>query len=91
VTDFKLLRLRLLELHKALLDAEREVYETEHARVSASAFLQALTSDPALTWLAPLTAAIVQLDELLDLHVAGTEVRPTPDGRTHFDEDWHVA
>jgi hypothetical protein len=67
VSDFTTLRHRLLELHKCLLDAERATYEAQHGRVSANAFLQALTSDPALTWLAPLNTAIVRLDELLDL------------------------
>lgn len=71
--DLPLLRLRLLELHERLLDAERVTYEREHGRMSANAFLQALTSDPSFSWLAPLNAAIVQLDELLDLHAASSD------------------
>jgi len=70
VEDFSPLRQRLLELHKRLVDTERETYERQHGRVTAHQFLQALTSDPALSWLAPLNTAIVRFDELLDVRVA---------------------
>lgn len=71
MADFNLIRTRLLELHKALITAERVVYENQHGRVSANQFWQALTVDPSLTWLAPLNAAIVRLDELMDAHKKG--------------------
>jgi hypothetical protein len=66
--NLSVLRARLLELHKALIDAERVSYEALHGRTSAQEFLQALTRDPSLRWLAPLNLAIVRLDELLTLH-----------------------
>jgi hypothetical protein len=65
--NLSVLRARLLELHKALIDAERVSYEALHGRTSAQEFLQALTRDPSLRWLAPLNLAIVRLDELLTL------------------------
>jgi len=55
---------RLLDLHKALVDAEREGYERARGRMTDGEFLKALIDDPAFAWLAPLTALIVRLDEL---------------------------
>ena len=55
---------RLLELHKALVDVEREGYERARGRMTDGEFLKALIDDPAFAWLAPLTALIVRLDEL---------------------------
>jgi hypothetical protein len=55
---------RLLELHKALVDVEREGYERARGRMTDGEFLTALIDDPAFAWLAPLTALIVRLDEL---------------------------
>jgi hypothetical protein len=58
------LRRRLLELHKALVDVERDGYERARGRMTDGEFLKALIDDPAFAWLAPLTAFIVRLDEL---------------------------
>lgn len=55
---------RLLELHKALVDVERDGYERTRGRMSDGEFLKALIEDPVFAWLAPLTALIVRLDEL---------------------------
>lgn len=57
------LRRRLLELHKALVDVERDGYERARGRMTDGEFLKALIDDPAFAWLAPLTALIVRLDE----------------------------
>jgi hypothetical protein len=59
-------RLRLLDLHKALVDAERRDYERVHGRVSDTAFLEALVKDPLLAWLGALTTLIVRLEEALE-------------------------
>lgn len=59
-------RLRLLDLHRVLLDLEREEYERRHGPVTPTGYLTALTTDPMLAWLKPLTTAIVSLDEILD-------------------------
>ena len=58
------LRRRLLELHKALVDVERDSYERARGRMADGEFLKALIEDPAFAWLAPRTALIVRLDEL---------------------------
>ena len=60
------IRSRLLELHKALVDAEREDHERAHGRMTDRAFLDALIKDPAFAWLGALTALIVRIDELQD-------------------------
>jgi hypothetical protein len=60
------LRLRLLPLHKAILDAERERYERLHGRIdSAQRALRLVLYDPWFAWLRPLADAIVQIDERL--------------------------
>lgn len=58
------LRQRLLELHKSLVDVERDGHERARGRMTDGEFLKALIDDPAFAWLAPLTALIVRLDEL---------------------------
>ena len=60
------IRLRLLELHKALVDAERRAYERLHGRQPDNAFLDVLLRDPSLAWLGALTTLIVRLDEALE-------------------------
>jgi hypothetical protein len=52
----------ILDLHRALIAAEREQYERAHGRVSDQEFLEALINDAALRWLAPLTALVARLD-----------------------------
>jgi hypothetical protein len=59
-------RSRLLELHKALVEAERRDYERLHGRHSDTDFLEVLIKDPNLSWLGALTALIVRLDEALE-------------------------
>ena len=58
------LRGPLLELHKTLVDAERESYERSRGRMQDGEFLKALIDDPAFAWLGALTALIVRLEEL---------------------------
>ena len=55
----------LLDLHRALIEAERKDYEREHGAISAGEFLQKLISEPSLEWLKPLTGLVAQLDEVL--------------------------
>jgi hypothetical protein len=56
------LHTRLLELHKALVDVEREGYERARGRMTDGEFLKALIDDPAFAWLAPLTKLIAQIE-----------------------------
>ncbi len=60
------IRLRLLDLHKALVDAQRRDYERLHGRQSDSAFLEQLVRNPDFGWLGALTALIVRIDEALE-------------------------
>jgi hypothetical protein len=61
------LRLRLLALHKALVDSERISYETTVGHIqSPNHFLQLLTSDPWFVWLQPLSQLIIAMDEALE-------------------------
>lgn len=55
----------LLNLHKALVDAERTAHEREHGALSNARFLQALLSEPAFEWLRPFSRLIVEIDETL--------------------------
>jgi hypothetical protein len=62
----------VLDLHKALLDAQRIRYERNHGRISTSGeFLGIVLEHPEFEWLRELSALIAQLDEWLD--VRGTE------------------
>jgi hypothetical protein len=55
----------LLDVHKQLLDHERERYERAHGRIaSAGQVLQLVIEDPWFAWLRPLTAVIAAIDEV---------------------------
>ncbi len=61
------LRQALLDLHKALVDSERENYEKIIGAIpSPNHFLQLLARDPWFAWLHPLSQLIVAMDEALD-------------------------
>src|SRR5215471_14855596 len=61
------LRDALLELHKALIDSERVVYETKVGLIkSPHHFFQLVSSDPWFAWLRPVSQLIVAMDETLD-------------------------
>lgn len=56
----------LLSLHKSILDYERAEYEKAHGSVTPAAFLQQLIGGAEFRWIAPLSTAIANIDELLD-------------------------
>ena len=60
------LRHALLELHGAIVAAERETFERKWGRVQASEFLHQLIEDEGWSWLRPLSALIVQFDAPAD-------------------------
>jgi hypothetical protein len=61
------LRDALLDLHKALIDSERVVYETKVGPIkSPHHFFQLVSSDPWFAWLRPVSQLIVAMDEALD-------------------------
>jgi hypothetical protein len=62
------LRHALLQLHKALLDAQRIRYERENGRVESRGELLALVlEDASFEWLRVLSALIARLDELAEV------------------------
>lgn len=56
----------LLALHKSILDHERAAYEKAVGPVTPAAFLQQLIGGADFRWIAPLSTAIANIDELLD-------------------------
>jgi hypothetical protein len=61
----------LLRLHKALLDDERAQFERVRGRIESSGeFLQLVLHDEWFAYLRPLSALVVQIDELLDAEEA---------------------
>ena len=69
------LRHTLLELHKAMLDAQRIEYERAHGRIETSGeFLGLVLNHPEFEWIRALSALIAQLDEWAEeMETAGRE------------------
>lgn len=72
-------RLGLLRLHKALIDAERGEIERRDGPMSSGHFLQMLIQDEAFAWLRPFSELIVQMDETF----ATREPIPEEDARAY--------
>jgi hypothetical protein len=68
------LRLPLLDLHRALLESERRLYELAHGRVTPGELLTLALKHQQFAWLHPLSALIVRIDELLMTDEEPTEV-----------------
>jgi hypothetical protein len=63
----KELRIRLLRLHKALLDAEKISYEKRNGRMrSMSQFLEMAMHDEWFAWLRPMVGLIIEMDVALE-------------------------
>lgn len=60
------IRLKLLRLHKLLLEMERIAYEQGQGKVSKGQLLQLVIGHEQFAWLHQLSEIIVQIDELLD-------------------------
>jgi len=98
------LRGDLLQLHKALLDAEQRAYEQLNGRVQSSAtLLKLVLHHPRFSWLRTFSDLVVQIDELLDGDVPATDadvlavtkevravVTPNETG-TQFERRYHAA
>jgi hypothetical protein len=56
----------LLTLHKSILDHERAAYEKAVGPITPAAFLQQLIGGAEFRWIAPLSTAITNIDELID-------------------------
>jgi hypothetical protein len=64
----------LLPLHRALIDAAKDDYAFAVAPVKPAQLLQLLTDDPFFAWLKPLTALIVDIDEMARTDFEATDV-----------------
>ncbi len=67
VASLKEARLKLLKLHKLLVDIERENYERENGQINSGQFLNLLVNDSNFSWLRKFSTLIVEIDEMLDL------------------------
>ncbi len=68
ISNHDKLRRALLQLHKALLDAQRIRYERENGRVeSRGELLDLVLQDASFEWLRVLSALIARLDELAEV------------------------
>lgn len=59
------LRIRLLRLHKTLLEMERVAYEQKQGQVSKRELLRLVLNDEQFDWLHRLSRLIVRFDDLL--------------------------
>ncbi|CBN53571.1 MULTISPECIES: hypothetical protein [Kamptonema] len=59
------LRIKLLDLHKILLNAERVTYEQVRGTVSRGELLQLAINDARFAWLHQLSQLIVQIEDLI--------------------------
>ena len=67
-------RLRLLDLHKVLLEDSRAAYELDRGRIPTNAaLLQLVINDPWFAWLRPLSEIVVRIDVMLLPESEGTE------------------
>ncbi|HLO50627.1 MAG TPA: hypothetical protein VK211_19575 [Kamptonema sp.] len=59
------LRIKLLDLHKILLNTERVTYEQVRGNVSRGELLQLAINDERFAWLHQLSELILQIDDLI--------------------------
>jgi hypothetical protein len=71
-------RLRLLDLHKALLEDTRTAYELDRGRIATNAtLLQLVINDPWFAWLRPISETVVRIDVMLLPDTLATEADAT--------------
>ena len=69
-------RLRLLDLHKVLLEDTKAAYELDRGRIATnSTLLQLVINDPWFAWLRPLSETVVRIDVMLLPDAAATKKR----------------
>lgn len=61
-------RLRLLKLHKLLVDIERENFENLNGKITSGHYLSLLVTDSNFEWLRKFSTLIVEIDEMFDLN-----------------------
>ena len=60
------LNIRVIRLHKVLLEREHRAYEQRHGPVMPTQLLQLLLNDQQFAWLRPLSGLMARIDEALD-------------------------
>ncbi len=60
------LNIRVIRLHKVLLDRQHQAYEKQHGPVVPTQLLQLLLSNEDFAWLRPLSGLMARIDEALD-------------------------
>jgi len=68
--DLKALSARLVALHAALVDYQRQDYEEAHGPTKPAELLRLLIADQHFAWLRPLSRVIAEIDEALDPRAA---------------------
>jgi catechol 2,3-dioxygenase len=73
-TRLRDMRVRLLNLHKVLLEDTKAAYEMDRGRIGSNAsLLQLVINDPWFAWLHPLSELVVRIDETLQPDAPATE------------------
>lgn len=66
ITNLKAVRNGLLELHRSLIQSEKQVFERSTGQsVTPGTLLQLLTSDPWFEWLRPFSRLAAKIDDAL--------------------------
>ena len=66
ITRLRDLRLKLLPLHKSLLELERVNFEKKFGRVNSGELLQLVINHAQFAWLGVISALVVEIDEMLN-------------------------
>lgn len=67
IANLKEARLGLLRLHKALLENEKENYESVHGKIKTTGeYYNLVIGDAQFAWLRQMSGVIVEIDEALD-------------------------
>ena len=66
LTRLRDLRLKLLPLHKSLLELERVNFEKKFGRVNSGELLQLVINHAQFAWLRVISALVVEIDEMLN-------------------------
>jgi hypothetical protein len=69
----KAARIRLLSIHKSLIDEERSIYEIRNGALTSGQLLNLLVNAAEFQWLRRFSALIVEIDEMFDLDDGYTE------------------
>ncbi len=67
IQSLKESRLKLLRLHKLLVDIERENFENLNGKISSGYYLNLLVNDSNFEWLRKFSTLIAEIDEMFDL------------------------